>query len=273
VSDPVVTVVIPTLNAGRTIRDCLQSVRGQAGPSFEVLVVDALSTDGTLDVCRNGADRVIQNDCGMTRARLIGAEAARGEFVLNLDADQRLRDHAISAALETGQSVVAFGEVNVGSSVPARVNRLENELRGKHWRRNIGRIGGALRPRFYRRELLLRALRAIPPAVLDTRPCPFSEDTLIFVESAVAEDRVGFVPAAIEHLDETSTWSYWKKWVRYGRAARALRGTRYEDLVRRRGGDRLRTSLSPGTLPAFLLRAPAFAIGYLSADGAALPGD
>ena len=54
VNFPVVSVIIPTYNAGETLRTCLDSVLGQTYPlsSLDVIVSDDCSNDGvTLDVC------------------------------------------------------------------------------------------------------------------------------------------------------------------------------------------------------------------------------
>ena len=47
-----VSVVVPTYNAERFIRDTLQSVVKQTYPDWELLVVDDCSTDATRDIVR-----------------------------------------------------------------------------------------------------------------------------------------------------------------------------------------------------------------------------
>ena len=80
-----VSVVIPTLNAGRGFRDLLEGVARQEG-SFEreVLVVDSGSTNDTVEVACHGGARVHQIaraefDHGATRS--LGVSLARGDFV------------------------------------------------------------------------------------------------------------------------------------------------------------------------------------------------
>ena len=43
-------VITTTFNAAGTIRDCLKSVKGQTYGDVEHIVVDAASTDGTLEI-------------------------------------------------------------------------------------------------------------------------------------------------------------------------------------------------------------------------------
>lgn len=85
--------VIPTLNSARTFEACLASIRAQefAHP-VEIVVVDAGSTDETLELARRyGADQVLDNplktgESGKAR----GARAARGEILAFVDSDNVL---------------------------------------------------------------------------------------------------------------------------------------------------------------------------------------
>ena len=52
------SVLVPTKNERANIADCLASVRW----ADEVVVVDSGSTDGTLDVARSVADRVLEHE-------------------------------------------------------------------------------------------------------------------------------------------------------------------------------------------------------------------
>lgn len=81
------SVVVITYNEHQKIRSCLQSVRW-AG---EIVVVDAMSTDGTVDLCREFTDRVYQRPWpGYGEQKNFGIRRATGEWVLILDADERV---------------------------------------------------------------------------------------------------------------------------------------------------------------------------------------
>ncbi len=88
---PSVSVVIPTLNCAATLPDAIASVRSQRWPDLEIIVVDDGSIDDTGRVLEELAGpelRVIrQGNAGPAAARNTGIEAARGEWIAFLDAD------------------------------------------------------------------------------------------------------------------------------------------------------------------------------------------
>lgn len=86
-----VSVVIPLFNKGPYIVRCLESVASQTYTNLEVIVVDDGSTDNGAAQARSFADdrvRVIsQANGGPGHARNRGVDAARGELIAFLDAD------------------------------------------------------------------------------------------------------------------------------------------------------------------------------------------
>ncbi len=87
---PLVSAIIPAFNAAETIGRALDSVAGQTYPEIEAVVVDDGSTDDTGAIVREyypEAVYVRQENAGVGAARNAGADAARGEFLVLLDAD------------------------------------------------------------------------------------------------------------------------------------------------------------------------------------------
>jgi rSAM/selenodomain-associated transferase 2 len=80
-----ISIIIPTLNEASSIVQTLMRVR-DAG-ECELIVVDGGSTDGTLELARSHADRVIAAPRGRARQMNSGAQVARGEVLLFLHAD------------------------------------------------------------------------------------------------------------------------------------------------------------------------------------------
>jgi glycosyltransferase involved in cell wall biosynthesis len=86
-----VSVVIPCLNEAESIETCVGAslaAIADGGYTGEVLVVDNGSTDGSGDLARAAGARVIEEPRrGYGNAYLAGLAAARGEFIVMLDAD------------------------------------------------------------------------------------------------------------------------------------------------------------------------------------------
>ena len=101
---PLVSVVIPCYNPARFLEEAVASVRAQSHRPIEIILVD----DGTsqaealklLDSLARGVDRFVrQGNQGLAAARNTGFQAAAGEFVLPLDADDRLAPSFINECL------------------------------------------------------------------------------------------------------------------------------------------------------------------------------
>jgi glycosyltransferase involved in cell wall biosynthesis len=111
------TIVTPNLNYGRFLGDCLESVAAQEGVTLEHLVFDGGSTDDSAAVAaRFPHIRWTQGkDSGMSQAINRGFDAAQGDWVMWLNADDRLKPGALAAmADKLGASTmdVVYGDFN-----------------------------------------------------------------------------------------------------------------------------------------------------------------
>jgi glycosyltransferase involved in cell wall biosynthesis len=94
-----VSVVVPVRNAEAMLDDCLASI--VRSEPREILVVDGLSTDGTLDVARRYPVRILSDEGrGLPAARLLGAEAAASRWLALIDADVVLPDGALARLID-----------------------------------------------------------------------------------------------------------------------------------------------------------------------------
>ncbi len=91
---PGISVLIPTLNSGRYLRQCLQSIREQDYPHdlVELIVADAGSTDATIDIAHEfRVDRIVPNPLVTGEAaRAILNRLASRELILSIDSDNYL---------------------------------------------------------------------------------------------------------------------------------------------------------------------------------------
>ncbi len=108
---PLVTVIMAAYNCEDYVAEAIESVIAQTYPHWELLCIDDCSTDSTRDVISRYADadervRLLCNtrNMGAAATRNRGIEAARGEYIAILDAD----DVCMPDRLE--RSLVAFRE-------------------------------------------------------------------------------------------------------------------------------------------------------------------
>lgn len=144
-SDPSVSIIIPTRNEAENIAPLVSQVATAAAPLYEIVFVDADSTDGTLDIIRSLAAvhpiRLIEQDPatpGLAAAVTAGAAAAQGELLVVMDADlshppERIKD--LLAPLRAGAADLVIGSRYVpGGSTPG----------WPIWRRMLSRAGSRL---------------------------------------------------------------------------------------------------------------------------------
>ena len=97
------SVIIPTLNEEKYLPLLLNSLAEQTYRNFEVIVADAGSKDATRQIAADSGALVV--DGGMPGVgRNKGAAAARGEYVLFLDADVVLPPHFLMAVMDEVQA-------------------------------------------------------------------------------------------------------------------------------------------------------------------------
>jgi glycosyltransferase involved in cell wall biosynthesis len=85
-----ISVIIPSYNAGRWLAESLDSILGQTVPPGEVVVVDDGSTDDSREVLaayRGRVEVVSGEHGGLAAARNLGLRLARGDWIAFQDAD------------------------------------------------------------------------------------------------------------------------------------------------------------------------------------------
>ena len=103
---PVVSIVMPAYNASAFIAESIQSVQKQTFNSWELLVIDDSSTDNTLRIIKDFAQRdhrirvhSLPVNQGAGFARNIGIKASKGDYISFLDADDLWKPHKLQTQL------------------------------------------------------------------------------------------------------------------------------------------------------------------------------
>jgi glycosyltransferase involved in cell wall biosynthesis len=101
---PTVSVVIPVYNGERFVADAIRSVLNQSYPPLECIVVDDGSTDGTSNVVSRfqvPVRYVAKSNGGVSSARNVGIELAKGDLVAFLDADDLWEREKLEKQIES----------------------------------------------------------------------------------------------------------------------------------------------------------------------------
>lgn len=99
--EDLVSVIIPVFNTKDYVESCIESVVNQTYHNIEIIVVNDGSTDGSLEVLRKWESidcriRVIDKiNEGVSIARNVAIDEAKGNYIMFLDSDDWLRNDAI----------------------------------------------------------------------------------------------------------------------------------------------------------------------------------
>ena len=132
--DSTVSFVVPTLNNESTLAKALSSFVEQDHPSKEIVVVDGGSSDRTLEIAEEYADKVlkVQGPCGL--AVLRGLEESKGAVTALFDSDVQLPDKSwISRAIK-GFSVSENVSTVWPLNVPPPYSAMLTRTYFNHWR-------------------------------------------------------------------------------------------------------------------------------------------
>jgi GT2 family glycosyltransferase len=205
---PSISVITPTYNQAGFIRETVESVREQAYPALEHIVIDGLSTDDTLEVLCPYGDAltvVSEADSGQTEAINKGLKRASNDVICWLNSDDYLLPGALQAVGEffaahpdvmwvTGDGVIVDVE---GRPIQSAVRAYKKVLRRFSPAVYLGLANGVVQPAtFWRREV---------------------------------HDQLGFLD---ESLHYTMDYDWWLRLLRLGRPGtidRALCGFRIHD--------------------------------------------
>lgn len=97
-----ISVIIPAYNVENYIRRCVESILAGSYEDFEIIIIDDGSGDGTLNQCRELAERdarikvYTQNNRGVGKTRNRGLELASGDYIAFVDADDYVSEDYLS---------------------------------------------------------------------------------------------------------------------------------------------------------------------------------
>ncbi|MEM3573404.1 MAG: glycosyltransferase [Nitrososphaeria archaeon] len=122
---PLISIIIPTKNAGSILGDCLEAIRSQSYQNIEIIVVDNYSSDGTQQIAKRCGARVIiagpppprNNFFTAPIQRRIGADHAKGALLFFMDADMILSQGLLGECVrmcKSGVDAITIAEISFG---------------------------------------------------------------------------------------------------------------------------------------------------------------
>lgn len=206
-SNPLVSVIIPTKNSSRTLEACLVSVKEQSYENIEIIVVDNSSTDNTKDIARKYTDKVF--DKGPERSAQVnyGVKYATGDYVYKVDSDfildKEVVKQCINEASKGFDAVVVHNSPDVRISWIAKVRKFEVDM--------------------YKYDLTYSSARFLKKSVYE-KIGGFDENVTAGEDYDFQNKlnrggyKTGFIDAEALHLGEpTDFWKHMMKYYEYGK--------------------------------------------------------
>lgn len=150
---PLVSIIVPTYNSQKTIRQCLQSIKNQTYREIEVIVIDRRSEDKTVQIAKKFETKLLYVNKERSTAKNYAAKEAKGEFLLFTDSDMvltpRMVEECVKKSLETGSDAIVIPLRSISQGVLSECRKIERESLS-----NLSELMEA--PRFFRKAAFLK---------------------------------------------------------------------------------------------------------------------
>ena len=230
----IVSINIPTYNSEKTLGACILAAKKQTYTPIEILIIDSYSKDKTLKIAKKHNCKVVMCKGGLLEARIVGAKKSKGKYVLFLDSDQILHPTTIERAVKKIKNFDAIWlyerAYNRHKFIPSLYDA-DRLLVQKYLEEDV------VLPRFFKKNLLLKAMEKIPSDIYDT--CKAHDHLILMKEFEKVSKKWGMVSKAVEHIEPSNLFNLIKKQYRWGRTTREFyEKGHYSDLVKSRNGFR-----------------------------------
>lgn len=209
---PLVSVIIPTYNSERTLRECLSALTSQHYPNIEIIITDSFSKDRTKEIARNFTDIIIDAE-SLALARKKGVELAKGKYILFLDSDQIINPDTIELSVKACDEAGFDGVTHFERSKIYKNTLVERLINYDKWifhsEEDDDPIYGTAEPRFFRADLVKKI------DFLDNPPITF-ELAIINLKMNKMGAKIKFVNAYIYHYETFTFAQVARKFFRYG---------------------------------------------------------
>lgn len=269
-TNPLVSISVPTYNSEKTLGLCLNSIKNQTYKKLEINIIDGGSKDKTIEVAKkNGVENIVICTGSLLESRYEGVKLAKGKYVLILDSDQILKDDSIQRAVELAEKqeldMLVFEELPFTTKTFLEKlfycdRKLMNTVN------DLSPFTGVIMPRFFNTNLLKKAYSNIPKNIFYNTGGP--DHAVVYYEAWLLSKKIAVLPYAAKHIEPKTILALWKKFYRWGYTSIDARSGKYHDLMLQK--ERFRTGLftkaliieSLGSILLLILKGIPFQIGY-----------
>ena len=118
------SIIIPTFNSAKVLKKALNSISNQTFRDFEILIIDGLSSDNTLEICNFFNDERIkifsEKDRSIYDAMNKGIKLAKGDWLYFLGSDDTLYDYKVledvNELINNTTSLIIYGNVLINGN-------------------------------------------------------------------------------------------------------------------------------------------------------------
>lgn len=205
------SIIIPIYNASTYLAFSLESLLSQPFQDFELILVDDGSTDESASICDAYAakdDRIkVLHEAhhGVAHSRQVGLEAAKGVYILYVDADDQVEPDMIAdmyqeAVTQKADMVICdYRELTYDGEVYRKQE--PTALSGEAILEDIlsGKLYGALWNKMMRREWLMRTKAAFPQQLT------MREDLVFLSQCLPYASKIAYIPKAYYGYERRNT--------------------------------------------------------------------
>lgn len=113
--NPVVSIIVPVYGVEKYVDKCVESLVFQTYKDIEVIFVDDCTPDRSVDVINNTVKHLSASDFnykilhhdknrGLSAARNTGVSAAKGDYIMHVDADDWIEPEMVASMVETART-------------------------------------------------------------------------------------------------------------------------------------------------------------------------
>jgi len=136
--EPLVSIIIPTLNSERTLEKCLSSINSQSYKNIETIIVDGGSKDKTVEIAKKmGVNIYYKKGFSISASTNLGVKISKGKYVYRIDSDVILDSIIVEESVQKCEKegydgVCIFWLPDDSISFWAKVRKIEKESYIEH---------------------------------------------------------------------------------------------------------------------------------------------